>query len=80
MDIDMAREVVRAAFRSSSELERLLGPLKERCNPNEYRGYARAVAAAVDAIGVQLIKRATAAYPELNSEIETSIAHHGRFV
>jgi hypothetical protein len=80
MDIDMAREVVRAAFRSSSELERMLGPLRERCTPDEYRDYARGVAAAVDAIGVELIKRATAAYPELNSEIETSIVNHGRFV
>jgi hypothetical protein len=80
MDVEMAREVVRAAFRSSSELERLLGPLKERCDPNEYRDYARAVAAAVDAIGVQLIKRMTTAYPELNSEIEASIVNHGRFV
>jgi hypothetical protein len=79
MDIDMAREVVLAAFRSGSELERLLRPLKEQCTPDEYRAYARAVAAAVDAIGVQLIKRVTIAYPELHSEIETSIASRGRF-
>jgi hypothetical protein len=80
MDIDMAREIVRAAFRSGSELQRLLGPLRERCSPDEYREYARGVATAVNAIGVELIKRATAAYPELNSEIETSITNHGRFV
>jgi hypothetical protein len=80
MDIDMAREVVRAVFRSGSELEHLLSPLRERCSPEEYRDYARGVAAAVDAIGVQLIKGATAAYHELNSEIETSIASRGHFV
>lgn len=80
MDIDTAREVVRAAFRGSSELQRLIGPLKERCSPDEYRDYARGVAVAIDAIGVNLINKAIAAYPELNSEIETSIARHGRFV
>jgi len=79
MDIEMAREVVRAAFRSGSELERLLRPLKERCTPDEYRDYARGIAAAIDAVGVHLIKKAIAAYPQLNSEIEASIARHGRF-
>jgi hypothetical protein len=80
MDIDMARDVLRAAFRSSSELQSLLGPLKQRCNADEYTDYARGIAAAVDAIGVGLIKKATAAYPELTEEIEASIAKHGRFV
>ena len=80
MDIETARDVVRAAFRSSSELQRLLGPLKERCSPDEYRDYARGIAAAIDSIGVNLINKAIAAYPELSSEIETSIANRGRFV
>jgi len=79
MDIEMAREVVRAAFRSGSELERLLRPLKERCTPDEYRDYARGIAAAIDAIGVNLINKAIAAYPELNSEIDASITNHGRY-
>lgn len=80
MDVEMAREVVRAAFRSSSELQELLRQLKPRCSPDEYQDYARGIAAAVDAIGVGLIGKAIAAHPELNSEIEASIAKHGRFV
>lgn len=79
MDIEMAREVVRAAFRSGSELERLLRPLKERCTSDEYRDYARGIAVAIDAIGVQLINKAIAAYPELSSEIDASITNHGRY-
>jgi hypothetical protein len=80
MDIETAREVVRAAFRSSAELQNLLKQLKPRCSADEYQAYARGVAAAVDAIGTGLISKAIAAHPQLNSEIEASIAKHGRFV
>jgi len=80
MDIELAREVVRAAFRSTSELQDLLWKLKQRCSPDEYQDYARGIAAAVDAIGVGLISKATAAHPELKSEIEASIAKYGRFI
>jgi hypothetical protein len=79
MDIETAREVVRASFRSSAELQRLLGQLKERCSPEEYQDYARGIAAAVDAIGVGLVNKTIAAHPELSSEIEASITKCGRF-
>ena len=80
MDIETARNVIRVAFRSSSELQELLGQLKQRCSSDEYQDYARGVAAAVDAIGVGLIDKATAAYPQLHAEIETSLAKYGRFI
>lgn len=79
MDIETAREVARAAFRSSTELQGLLVQLKQRCSPDEYQDYAREIAAVVDAIGVNLINKAIAGHPELNSEIEASIAKQGRF-
>ena len=80
MDIELARDVVRTAFRSSAELQNLLRKLKQRCSPDEYQDYARGIAAAVDAIGVGLINKAIAAHPELHAEIEGSIAKYGRFV
>lgn len=80
MDIEMARQVIRTAFRSGAELEDLLKQLKKRCSPDEYQDYARGIAAAVDAIGVGLINKATAAYPQLHAEIEASIAKYGRFI
>jgi len=76
----MARQVVRAAFRSGAELEALLKQLKLRCSPDEYQDYARGIAAAVDAIGANLTDKAIAAHPELHSEIEDSIAKRGRFI
>jgi len=79
MDIETARDVVRAAFRSSSELRKLLMTLKERCRAEEYQDYARNIAAAIDAIGVSLTNKALAEHPELSSEIETSIAKDGRY-
>jgi len=79
MDIDMARDVIRAAFRSSSELLNLLSTLKSRCRPDEYQEYARSIAAAVDAIGSSLTNKALAEHPELKSEIDASIAKTGRY-
>lgn len=79
MDIETARNVLRAAFRSSSELQGLLPTLKERCGPDEYKIYARRIAAAIDAIGDALINSALAEHPELKSEIEDLIAKQGSY-
>ena len=46
MDIELAREIVRTAFRSSAELQALLPVLKRRCGEEEYKGYALGIAAA----------------------------------
>jgi hypothetical protein len=45
----------------------------------EYKDYSRGIAAAIDAIGVALINKALAAHPELNAEVEASIAKHGQY-
>jgi len=79
MDIDVARDVVRAAFRSCSELQALLGPLKQRCLPDEYKDYARAIAGAVDGIGAALTNKVLAEHPQLITEIDQRIATHDRY-
>lgn len=80
MDIETARNIVRAALRSSSELRTLLGTLKGRCRPDEYQDCARDIATAIDAIGVFLINKALAEHPQLRAEIETNIRKDGRYV
>jgi|HubBroStandDraft_5_1064220.scaffolds.fasta_scaffold173420_1 hypothetical protein len=79
MDVDLARDMIRTAFRSSYELQGFLGVLKQRCSPEQYRDYSRGIAAAIDAIGVALINKALAAHPELNAEVEASIARQGQY-
>jgi hypothetical protein len=79
MNVDLARDMIKTAFRSSSELQEFLGVLKQRCSPEEYRDYSRGIAAAIDAIGVALINKALAAHPELNAEVEASIARRGQY-
>jgi hypothetical protein len=79
MDIELAREVVRTAFRSSAELQALLPVLKQRCSAEEYKSYALGIAAAIDAIGLGLTNRALAAHPGLADEIESSVERQGRF-
>ncbi|MEX0753191.1 MAG: hypothetical protein WD073_09740 [Xanthobacteraceae bacterium] len=80
MDDKVARHVVRAVFRSGSELERLLGLLKEHCSPDEYKTYARAIASAIDGINSELLNRVLSSHPQLAGEIEADIAKFGRFL
>ena len=80
MDIDVARHIVRTAFRSGRELESLLSMLKAHCKPDEYNGYAKAIAAAVASIHLEVINRVTADFPALEAEIEAQINKHGRYL
>lgn len=80
MDKNIAREVVRAAFRSGSELENLLGLLKERCSAEDYKIYARQVARAIDGINVALLNKVLAQFPELKAEIEANLHRTGRAI
>lgn len=79
MDVKLAREVVRTAFRSSGELQALLPVLKQQCGAEEYKSYAFGIAAAIDAIGEALTNKALAAHPELSAEIEANLRERGRF-
>jgi hypothetical protein len=80
MESDLALRVIRTAFRCGEELGSLLRLLKERCGAEEYAHYARAIAAAVDKINVELIERVLASHPELAQKIERDIENHGRVI
>ena len=79
MDINLARDMARAAFRASSELQQLLPTLKTVCPDAEYRDLALGIAEAIDKIGTTLIDKAIAAHPQLKDEIDASIAKDGRY-
>lgn len=79
MDIDLARNLVAAAFRISSDLQQLLPAIKGRCSEEEYSDLARGIAQAIDSIGVALTNKALAAHPELTAEIDSKIASDGRY-
>lgn len=79
MNIQLARDVIRAAFRSTSELGNLLPTLKEQCSPDEYKAYALGIAAAIDAIMTNTISRAVQTHPDLAKEVDEQIAKHGRY-
>ena len=80
MDIDVARHVIRIAFRSGRELETLLDLLKENCNANEYQAYAKAIATAIASIHLEVVNRVTASFPELEGELETTVKKYGRYL
>lgn len=58
MNKDVAREIIRAAFRSGSELEGLIGVLKGRCAPDDYKFFLRQIAMAIDGIHTALVNEA----------------------
>ena len=70
MKQETAWQVIRTVFRCSADLQSLLKVLKEECDPQNYRRYAAAVAASVDAINVQLMDRALNEHPDLRQRIE----------
>ncbi len=74
MDKETAREIIRAAFRSGAELEELLPVLKQRCNAEEYKDYARQVGLAVDGIDAALVDKVLEQFPELDAEVEANMA------
>jgi hypothetical protein len=78
MDKDVARYIIRAAFRCSGELEELLPVLKARCSPDEYKAFALEIAKIIDDVGVALINRMLSLYPDLEAEIEANLARSGR--
>ena len=80
MNIDIARHVARAAFKSSHELSELVPFLNDRLGAEEYAAYAKAIGLAVAAIQVDLMKKLVTDHPGLEAEIEASIAKHGRYV
>jgi hypothetical protein len=80
MDKEAARSLIRAAFRSSAELQSVLGTLKQQLRPDEYKKRALAIASATDAINRALLDPALAAFPDLSNEIEESLTKHGRYL
>ena len=80
MNIDIARYVARAAFKSSHELSELVPFLNDRLGAEEYAAYAKAIGLAIAAIQVDLMNKLVADHPGLEAEIEASIAKHGRYV
>jgi hypothetical protein len=80
MEIDLARHVVRTAFRSSRGLGDLLGVLKEHCSEQEYRGYAKAIATAIASIQLEVMNRVTSEHPGLEQEIEAAMKKYDQYL
>ncbi len=79
MDIDLARTVARAVFRSSRELGALVPVLKEKLAADEYKTYSKAIASAIANIQLDILNRLTAEHPGLETEIENAIKQSGRY-
>jgi hypothetical protein len=79
MDVNLARDVIKGAFRSARELQGLLPMLKEGCEAEEYEMYLKAVAKAMAEISLEITNKVIAEHPELVAEIDDGIAAHGEY-
>ena len=80
MNIDLARHIVRSAFRSSRELGDLLPLLKQHLDASEYQRYAKAIASAVAATQLEVVNTVTADHPGLEAEIEALMSKYDRYL
>ena len=80
MNIDLARHVARAAFRSSRELSELVPFLKDRLDAEEYTMYAKAIGSVIAAIQLDVMNKLVTDHPVLEAEIEAGIAKYGRYL
>jgi hypothetical protein len=79
MDRDLARSVIKATFQSARPLQDLLPVLQARLAPEEYRAYAKAVAAVIAEGGVQLLNRVFAEHPDLEAEVDSAVGTTGNY-
>ncbi len=79
MDDELARSLVRSAFRTTRDLQDVLAMLKSRLPEDAYKGYALAIAAAIHAVNEALIDKPLQERPHLKAEIEASIEASGRY-
>ncbi len=78
MDKDVARDIIRAAFRSGAELEVLLPILKQRCSEEDYKFFRHQVATALHGVSAALIDNVLSRFPELAAEIESNLRATGK--
>jgi hypothetical protein len=79
MNIELARTIARAAFRSTRELGALMPLIKEKLPGEEYVVYSKAIASAIAGIQLDIVNKLTAEHPGLEAEIEKSIEKTGRY-
>jgi hypothetical protein len=79
MQIELARTVARAAFRSSRELGALVPVLKQKLSTDEFNIYSKAIATAIASIQVDIVNKLTIEHSGLEAEIEAAIKRDGHY-
>ena len=78
MDEELARHVVKTAFKSSSELTDLYSLINELCEDGDLKENLKGSLLKIIAdIGYELNKQLTDIYPEIQKEIDESIEKYG---
>lgn len=72
--------MIRTAYKCGADLQTLMRALKADCPAGEYDGHARAIAASIASLNLNVVERALEAHPELRQRIELDIATHGRLM
>lgn len=75
-----AWQMIRTAYKCAADLQTLMRNLKADCPAGEYEAHARAIAASIASLNINVVERALQAHPELRKRIESDIAAHGRLM
>jgi hypothetical protein len=54
--------------------------LKDGCPPSECDGHARAIAASIASLNLNVVERVLQSHPEQRKRIESDLATHGRLM
>jgi len=77
MQKPVAKHIVRAAFRSSAQLQEILAFAKLHCSAADYRVVRKSVATAIMGIHEEVVDKILEKHPALKREIEDSITRFG---
>ena len=80
MNKEIATYIVRCSYSVNRELGDVLIFLKSNLHTDDYKNYALGISAAIDGVNVALLNKVLALYPELEAEIESSLAKYDRFL
>lgn len=80
MEKELARHLALTAWKSFTDLTRVIPLLQQHCTDVERQTYVKAIGAAGAAINDEILDRVFAAYPDLKQDLETKIAKYQKWI
>ncbi len=80
MEKELARHLALTAWRSFTDLARVIPLLQRHCTDAERQTYVKAIGAAGASINEEILDRVFAAHPDLKQDLEAKIAKYQKWI